>query len=243
MVVDALAPGCSADKSGSVQVGDYVAAVDGKTDLSPTHAKEMILGRQGTYATISFRRPEGANVRTFKVQLMRGSADYIFLVECLRGLEHQISDLQGQVKDLEDENDELRNNAPKSAPTSNGAQMAELQAENEWLKSKHRTEIQELVSRIEDIENRGRMQQRESPSRREEEIMPSLKKESKKMQRSAAPPRAPPPQQRQEPQPKYVEDSVPIIEIDEDVSLMKREKRSVQRSVRVVSDKDAVRKR
>ena len=38
MTVDALAPGCSANKSGSVQVGDYVLAVDGKGHLSPTEA-------------------------------------------------------------------------------------------------------------------------------------------------------------------------------------------------------------
>lgn len=275
MIVDALAPGCSADKSGSVQVGDYVAAVDGKTDLSPTQAKEMILGRQGTYATISFRRPEGANVRMFKVQLMRGSADYIFLVECLRGLEHQISDLEGQVKDLEAENYELRNAGPKSAPASNGAtnetraQMIELQSENERLKSKHRDEIQDLLVRIEDIENRNRSSTPKSAPESnsnamdemrvqiaqlqaenewlkskqrddEENIMLMMEKESKKVQRSAAPPRSPP-QQKQEPQ--YILDPVPIIEFDsEENSPMNREKRSVQRSVRVLTatDGDAV---
>ena len=128
---------------------------DGKSQLTPNEAKELVLGRQGTYATISFRRPEGPNVRVFKVQLMRGSADYIFLVECLRGLEHQLSDLQA-------ENETLRNQQPpsRSFPTSQGAndkaRLQELQAENDRLKEQHHHEIEDLLSRIEEIENRER---------------------------------------------------------------------------------------
>ena len=110
----------------------------------------MVLGRQGTYATISFRRPEGPNVRMFKVQLMRGSADYIFLVECLRGLEHQISDLQA-------ENETLRNKPqPQSQGANDKARLQELQAENDRLKKQHHDEIENLLSRIEEIENRER---------------------------------------------------------------------------------------
>jgi len=56
MNVDALAPGCSADKSGSVQVGDYVHAVDGKPDLDPSQAKKAILGRQGDIHTPNCNR-------------------------------------------------------------------------------------------------------------------------------------------------------------------------------------------
>jgi len=195
MNVDALAPGCSADKSGSVQVGDYVHAVDGKPDLDPSQAKKAILGRQGTYATISFRRPEGPNIRTFKVQLMRGSADYIFLVECLRGLEHQIADLQS-------ENDELRNKTSMPVePSSNGAtaevwrKVSELQHENEWLKNKHRDEIQDLVTRMEEIENRERIMPQPVAMTYETDTMPmseqssvsssNFKKERAKAQRSA----------------------------------------------------------
>ena len=214
MCIDALAPGCSADKSGSVKVGDYVVAVEGNAELSPAQAKEMILGRQGTYTTISFRRPKGANVRTFKVQLMRGSADYIFLVECLRGLEHQIADLQA-------ENEALHKAPPQSVPlapqSDNGtqerlrAQVEELQAENRHLRNQHRDEIEGLLSRIEEIEMRER---RAPPSPEPEPI--SLKKEQKKVQRSAAPPPLPmPPVETPEPE--------PVVEL-------KRERKKVQRS-------------
>ena len=94
LVVDELARGCAADKSGSVKVGDTIIAVNGNKSLTAALAKELVLGQQGTYATISFKRTEGNDVRTFKVQLMRGSADYIYLVECLRGLEQQVASLQ-----------------------------------------------------------------------------------------------------------------------------------------------------
>lgn len=187
--MDALAPGCSADRSGSVQIGDWVVGVDGRTELSAVEAKELILGRQGTYTTISFRRSEGSNVRTFKVQLMRGSADYIFLVECLRGLEHQIADLQAQ-------NEELRSSGP--APASNvprasdglQQQLIELQAENDWLKEKHRAEIGELLSRIEHIEAREQMKPEARSIGLSTMSSPreSFKLEDRRAQRSAPPP-------------------------------------------------------
>lgn len=192
MIVDALAPGCSADRSGSVQISDWVVGVDGRTELSAVEAKELILGRQGTYTTITFRRSEGSNVRTFKVQLMRGSADYIFLVECLRGLEHQIADLQA-------ENEELRNSGPPPASSGPRAsdglqqQLLELQAENDWLKEKHRAEIGELLSRIEDIEAREQMKPETRSMGLSAMSSPraSFKLENRRAQRSAPPPADP----------------------------------------------------
>jgi len=224
MTVDALAPGCSADRSGSVQIGDYVAGVDGQTELSPTEAKELILGRQGTYTTINFRRPEGVNVRTFKVQLMRGSADYIFLVECLRGLEHQIADLQA-------ENQELKNSVPSQRPASDGlrGQIADLQAENDWLREKHRAEIGELLTRIEDIENRERMQPVARSTAASGMSSPQAsvqKQEGRRAQRSApAPPRASSPPRSQ---PRFAAPAPPAsgrkgsreVEIEDDVPLV-----------------------
>jgi hypothetical protein len=157
LFVDSLAQGCSADKSGSVKVGDAVIAVDGKEELTHLQAKEMILGRQGTYTTISFRRSEGANVRNFKVQLMRGSADYIFLVECLRGLEHQISDLQ-------EENEELRSGQtqPKresSVPANILQELQQLQAENRMMSSMHQEEVRRWVKQ--DVESADRIKELE----------------------------------------------------------------------------------
>lgn len=226
MTIDALAPGCSADRSGSCQVGDQVVSVDGQSELSAAEAKDLILGRQGTYTTISFRRPEGVNVRTFKVQLMRGSADYIFLVECLRGLEHQITDLQA-------ENEELRNSGP--APASNGPQasdgvqqqLVDLQAENDWLREKHRAEIGELLSRIEDIEAREQMHSdmRSVGISAMSSPRESFKIEKQRAQRSAPPP-AVSPQQSQprkqrsaalpsQPEMRTQDDDVPLVNMDE----------------------------
>jgi C-terminal processing protease CtpA/Prc len=87
MRVESLLPGCAAEKSGNIQVGDEIVAVDGEEGLDGARARARILGRQGTYSTITFRRFETSHVRTFKVQLMRGTSDYIFLVECLRSME------------------------------------------------------------------------------------------------------------------------------------------------------------
>lgn len=133
--VDDLIPGCSAEKSGAVQLGDEVLAVDGTEVLHAHHAKDLILGRQGTYATITFRRIEGPNLRTFRVQLMRGSADYIFLVECLRSLEMQNAKLT-------EENQELRLSVPNAGGEASSMtkmledKVAKLYLENEQLRKR-----------------------------------------------------------------------------------------------------------
>jgi hypothetical protein len=43
--VNSLSPGCSAEKSGNVQIGDEIVAVDGSEGLTVPQAKQMMLGR------------------------------------------------------------------------------------------------------------------------------------------------------------------------------------------------------
>uniref|UniRef100_A0A7S0YLJ3 PDZ domain-containing protein n=1 Tax=Hemiselmis tepida TaxID=464990 RepID=A0A7S0YLJ3_9CRYP len=127
LIVDGLTPGCSAEKSGSVIPGDELIAVDGAEDLTVSHAKQLMMGRQGSYATVTFRRMEGANLRSFKVQLMRGAADYIFLVEALRSLETQ----NGR---LTKENERLRaNQGDPEATKADQERIRELLESNEEL--------------------------------------------------------------------------------------------------------------
>lgn len=45
LTVDGLTPGCSAEKSSSVMVGDEIIAVDGAENLTVQHAKQLMLGR------------------------------------------------------------------------------------------------------------------------------------------------------------------------------------------------------
>jgi len=107
--------------------------------------------------------------------------------------------------DLQSENDELRNKATMPVqPSSNGAtsevwrKVSELQHENEWLKNKHRDEIQDLLTRIEEIEKRERIMPQPVAMTYETGTMPmseqssvsssNSKKESVKAQRSARPP-------------------------------------------------------
>jgi hypothetical protein len=89
LTVTGLTPGCSAEKCGSVAISDEVVSIDGLELLTVAQAKQKLLGKQGSYATVTFQRVEGETVRTFKLQLMRGAPDYIFLAEALRNLETQ----------------------------------------------------------------------------------------------------------------------------------------------------------
>ena len=86
-------------------------------------------------------------------------------------------------------------------PSSNGAtaevwrKVSELQHENEWLKNKHRDEIQDLVTRMEEIEHRERIMPQPVAMTYETGTMPmseqssvsssNFKKERAKAQRSA----------------------------------------------------------
>jgi len=107
--------------------------------------------------------------------------------------------------DLQSENDELRNKTSMPVePSSNGAtaevwrKVSELQHENEWLKNKHRDEIQDLVTRMEEIEHRERIMPQPVAMTYETGTMPmseqssvsssNFKKERVKAQRSAPPP-------------------------------------------------------
>ena len=104
--------------------------------------------------------------------------------------------------DLQSENDELRNKTSMPVePSSNGAtaevwrKVSELQHENEWLKNKHRDEIQDLVTRMEEIEHRERIMPQPVAMTYETGTMPmseqssvsssNFKKERAKAQRSA----------------------------------------------------------
>eukprot|EP00285_Hemiselmis_virescens_P014610 CAMPEP_0173397792 /NCGR_PEP_ID=MMETSP1356-20130122/39497_1 /TAXON_ID=77927 ORGANISM="Hemiselmis virescens, Strain PCC157" /NCGR_SAMPLE_ID=MMETSP1356 /ASSEMBLY_ACC=CAM_ASM_000847 /LENGTH=98 /DNA_ID=CAMNT_0014357133 /DNA_START=6 /DNA_END=298 /DNA_ORIENTATION=+ len=51
-----LTPGGSAEQSGSVRVGDYVQSIDGQGNLSVGHARQLMLGRLGTYTTLGLVR-------------------------------------------------------------------------------------------------------------------------------------------------------------------------------------------
>ncbi len=45
LTVHSLTPGCSAEKSGNVELGDEICAVDGTENLTVPQAKQMMLGR------------------------------------------------------------------------------------------------------------------------------------------------------------------------------------------------------
>lgn len=45
LIVGGMTPGCSAEKSGNVAVGDEITAVDGVEELSVKQAKLCFLGR------------------------------------------------------------------------------------------------------------------------------------------------------------------------------------------------------
>jgi hypothetical protein len=73
-----------------------IACICFLTSVSHGRAKVLILGKQGSFATIVICRIDGDNLRSRRVMLMRGAADFISLYERLAALE-QSQPSDGQI--------------------------------------------------------------------------------------------------------------------------------------------------
>ena len=72
-MVSSLVNGCSAYVNGTIRVGDEMIEADGVAGLDFKQAREIILGRQGTTVTLTFRR----QTQTYRVTLLRGNSDFV----------------------------------------------------------------------------------------------------------------------------------------------------------------------
>eukprot|EP00295_Goniomonas_pacifica_P027861 CAMPEP_0175933538 /NCGR_PEP_ID=MMETSP0108-20121206/19984_1 /TAXON_ID=195067 ORGANISM="Goniomonas pacifica, Strain CCMP1869" /NCGR_SAMPLE_ID=MMETSP0108 /ASSEMBLY_ACC=CAM_ASM_000204 /LENGTH=347 /DNA_ID=CAMNT_0017257265 /DNA_START=9 /DNA_END=1052 /DNA_ORIENTATION=- len=97
--VKTIVPGGSADRSKQVFVGDVVVKVDGQdVQGQPLHVlRTLILGRQGDFATLEFRRRDGS-IHT--VPLMRGAPEYFESLERNEPLQNEIELLRREVVEL-----------------------------------------------------------------------------------------------------------------------------------------------
>jgi C-terminal processing protease CtpA/Prc len=76
--IKTVVTGGSADRSGVIRVNDVVVRVDhDNVEGQPlSDLRSRILGRQGSYVTLGFRRKDGMETTYYDVPLMRGSPEY-----------------------------------------------------------------------------------------------------------------------------------------------------------------------
>ena len=115
--VQHIVPRSSADRCGFIQIGDELLAA-GEVGQKPTNIenkgllvlREKILGKQGSFVVLHFRRKHTGEI--YDIELMRGSPEYIEMMNVSTGLkekqqndmmrihelENQVSSLQQQVQ-------------------------------------------------------------------------------------------------------------------------------------------------
>uniref|UniRef100_A0A7S4P6I8 PDZ domain-containing protein n=1 Tax=Guillardia theta TaxID=55529 RepID=A0A7S4P6I8_GUITH len=101
--VKTIVKGGSADRSGVIRMGDVVVRVDHDNVEGQPLAilRTGILGTQGTYVTLGFRRREGADITYYDVPLMRGSPEYFESLKATQPLQDEIDRLKRQNSHLE----------------------------------------------------------------------------------------------------------------------------------------------
>jgi len=101
--VKTIVKGGSADRSGVLRVGDVVVRVDhDNVEGQPLSTlRSRILGSQGSYVTLGFRRREGTETTYYDVPLMRGSPEYFESLKATQPLQEEIERLRRHNAHLE----------------------------------------------------------------------------------------------------------------------------------------------
>jgi hypothetical protein len=101
--VKTIVKGGSADRSGVIRVGDVVVRIDHENvEGQPLSTlRTRILGAQGSYVTLGFRRREGLETTFYDVPLMRGSPEYFESMKATQPLQDEIDRLKRLNSQLE----------------------------------------------------------------------------------------------------------------------------------------------
>lgn len=107
--VKAIVNGGSAEKEGTVQVGDVLQSVEGKVCHNMKELRSHILGEVGTFLSLVFGRegPDG-QMSTFEVSLMRGNAEYFGQLQHKLRMQEEVEQLRQSLVRAEQELGSLR---------------------------------------------------------------------------------------------------------------------------------------
>ena len=101
--VKTIVKGGSADRSGILRVGDVVVRVEHENvEGQPLSTlRTRILGQQGSFVTLGFRRRDGMETTFFDVPLMRGSPEFFDSMKATQPLQDEIDRLKRLNNQLE----------------------------------------------------------------------------------------------------------------------------------------------
>jgi len=105
-----IVPSGSADRSGVIREGDVIVKVD-EQDVQGqplSTLRNLILGKQGSYVVLAFRRMTGTELYYFDVELLRGTPEYFESLKKNQAIAEEKEKLINQVRQQEAEIHQLK---------------------------------------------------------------------------------------------------------------------------------------
>ena len=112
-----IVPGGSADRSGVIRVNDVIVKVDDEDVQGQplSTLRNLILGKQGSYVVLAFRRMTGTELYYFDVELVRGTPEYFESLKKSQAVADEKEKLLMQVRQQEQD---IRALKQQSQPTT-----------------------------------------------------------------------------------------------------------------------------
>mmetsp|Transcript_9121 Transcript_9121/g.17709 ORF Transcript_9121/g.17709 Transcript_9121/m.17709 type:complete len:400 (-) Transcript_9121:47-1246(-) len=158
-----IVPGGSADRSGVIRVNDVIVKVDDEDVQGQplSTLRTLILGKQGSYVVLAFRRVTGTELYYFDVELVRGSPEYFESLRKSQAVQDEKDKLLHQVRQQEAEIHALKQNTRASATGSlAGSEMGDsLQRELQERCAAVQQLERELKATKEDVASAGTVSQ------------------------------------------------------------------------------------
>jgi hypothetical protein len=115
--VKTIVKGGSAEKEGTVQVGDILKKVDGKVCPSMNELRGHILGEVGTFVALTMaREDQSGNVSEYEVSLMRGNVEYFGQLQQKARMQEEVERLRQALVRAEQELESLRHSLRQASP-------------------------------------------------------------------------------------------------------------------------------
>ena len=142
-----IVPSGSADRSGVIRVNDVIVKVDDEDVQGQplSTLRNLILGRQGSYVVLAFRRMTGTELYYFDVELLRGSPEYFESLKKTQAIADEKEKLITQVRQQEQEIQQLKQTSSvlRTSAGSMPSSMGQPAMTTEQLMRELQTKMQE----------------------------------------------------------------------------------------------------
>ena len=170
----------SADRSGVICVNDVIVKVDNDDVQGQplSMLRNLILGKQGSYVVLAFRRMTGSELYYFDVELLRGSPEYFESLKKSQQAADEKEKLLMQVRQQEQDIRALRQHSATTTPTKTPASEgpgADIESIQRAIANQS-----EEIARMESELNRERGQMASSTGAAEQQLV-QLRAENKRL--------------------------------------------------------------